>query len=360
MGKTIVDGKPTLLPGPLEEKGNFGAYYIKGYIQGALLHGFSPRFILDKANISPNVYHDPEARVTGVEMQRLILTLREIMDDHYLGFLQVRGKLAMNTQSGLAAVKGEALGGAIWQFVDFINAVRVDEERQYTIDEKSGEVALLYRFFGFNKAVNIHLLYLYRMYWAYKFYCWLIGHKIRLRKVHFSGLKPDDSIDYNDVFCCPVFFNQAENKLIFDKSFLSYPIIRSEDEMYNQSFINDYNNWFTIPGDDQRFSSQVEQILVKLHAQKLSSASIEIVAGKLSMSSRTLTRKLAKEKISYQMIKSKVRYDMAIKWLLDTDLSVTKIASKVGYSEPGDFTRAFSSWAGLTPSAYRAVHSIQK
>jgi AraC family transcriptional regulator len=41
--------------------------------------------------------------------------------------------------------------------------------------------------------------------------------------------------------------------------------------------------------------------------------------------------------------------------LAETDLSVTEIASRVGYSSPSHFTKAFRQATGLTPRSFRAA-----
>ena len=41
--------------------------------------------------------------------------------------------------------------------------------------------------------------------------------------------------------------------------------------------------------------------------------------------------------------------------LADTDLSITEIASQVGYSSSSHFTKAFRLATGLTPRAFRAA-----
>ncbi len=92
-----------------------------------------------------------------------------------MGFLKVRGKLAMDVHSGLAAVQEETLGQAIRQLDEFINAVRDDEIRGLHIPADDDYATLTFQFSGFNRDVNQHLLYLLRMYWGYRFYCWLVG-----------------------------------------------------------------------------------------------------------------------------------------------------------------------------------------
>ena len=104
---------------------------------------------------------------------------QEALNDQYMGFLRIPGKLAMDMHAGCTAVQSETLGQALRQTSEFINAVRHDEMRELKIDEESGESTLSYTFTDFNKGVDSHLLYVMRMYWDYRFYSWLVGQQIK-------------------------------------------------------------------------------------------------------------------------------------------------------------------------------------
>jgi AraC-like DNA-binding protein len=78
-----------------------------------------------------------------------------------------------------------------------------------------------------------------------------------------------------------------------------------------------------------RLANQVEQVLIELHKEGMNLPSLEVIAGILSMSTRHCPENLGEKKEKYQNIKSKVRCDMAKKYLLNSDVPVTHIAAKV-------------------------------
>ncbi len=330
------------------------SYYIRGYLQGAVSKGYKPETLLQQADISPSVYSDANATINGEQLQRLILTVRREMNDHYLGFFNVPGKIGMDIHAGRSSLKGNTLGESLRDLCEFIEAVRSDEQRIYGVD-KQGEFSFIYRLSGFVEGVEPHLLYWYRIYWGYKYYCWLTGRQIRLNKVCFTANKSDLFIDYKEIFNCPVLFGQDCNGLFFDQNYLSLPTIRNEVELLNGDFPLRYPNWFSIPGSDQSLSTQVEQVLIELYKESIYSPSILMVSDILAVSSRTLTRKLSKERSSFQKIKTKLRCEQAKRMLLESDLAIAAIAAQLGFSEPGDFTRAFVSWTGKTPSVFRSL-----
>ncbi len=331
-----------------------GSYYIRGYLQGAINTGCDPKAILMAAGIDHAIYRDPSGQINGEQFQEFILALRETLDDVYMGFLRVPGKLAMEQAARLAAVKEETLGEGIRSLLGFINAVRSDEVRDCAVGE-SDDCVMSVRFSGFNPGVDPHLLYWYRIYGDYRFYCWLLGTRIRLTCVCFSASRPTQYLDYESIFHCPVYFDQPVDQYCFNKGSLVAPIIRDEVELYNDDYLKPAGNWFTLPGRDQSLASQVEQVLLELIRQGMTSPSIGVIANIMSVSSRTLSRKLAKEDCGFQEIKAKVRRDMAFHLLLNADIPITRIAEKVGFTEPGDFTRAFTAWTGQNPSSYRAA-----
>jgi len=79
----------------------------------------------------------------------------------------------------------------------------------------------------------------------------------------------------------------------------------------------------------------------------------ETIAGKLHMSSRTLARKLRDDGSSFQQLLDETRRRDACSLIENTELDLQKIASRLGYQNPANFTRAFRKWAGESPSQYR-------
>jgi AraC-like DNA-binding protein len=80
---------------------------------------------------------------------------------------------------------------------------------------------------------------------------------------------------------------------------------------------------------------------------------LDAVALRLSMSSRTLKRRLGEQGFGFRKLLDEVRLRDSVRLLRDTSLSVEQVALRVGYTAPGNFIRAFRGWTGTTPSAFR-------
>jgi AraC-like DNA-binding protein len=79
------------------------------------------------------------------------------------------------------------------------------------------------------------------------------------------------------------------------------------------------------------------------------------IARSLGMSERTLGRKLADEGLNFTEIFQQMRRDLAVRYLDDRKLHVSKIAWLLGFHDVSAFTHAFKRWTGKAPSQMRAA-----
>jgi AraC-like DNA-binding protein len=81
---------------------------------------------------------------------------------------------------------------------------------------------------------------------------------------------------------------------------------------------------------------------------------IEDVASALCMTSRTLSRRLAAEGMTYSDLLARVRHALALDYLRTTRLSMEDIAEALGFSDANSFRQAFRRWSGKSPAVYRS------
>ena len=79
------------------------------------------------------------------------------------------------------------------------------------------------------------------------------------------------------------------------------------------------------------------------------------IARNLGMSERTLARKLSDEGLNFTEILQQMRHDLAVRYLDDRKLHVSKIAWLLGFHELSAFTHAFKRWTGKTPREMRTA-----
>lgn len=82
-------------------------------------------------------------------------------------------------------------------------------------------------------------------------------------------------------------------------------------------------------------------------------ALLEEVASALHISQRQLQRNLNKEGTSFSDVVEQERRQRVHELLLQTDMTLEKIADTAGFLEYASFHRAFRRWTGTTPGQYR-------
>lgn len=81
--------------------------------------------------------------------------------------------------------------------------------------------------------------------------------------------------------------------------------------------------------------------------------SLDVMAERFHVSSRTLKRRLAEKHTSYREIMESVLKDRAIQLLRYTNQTVSEIAYELGYADLSNFSRAFKKWTGKSASEFR-------
>jgi AraC-like DNA-binding protein len=77
------------------------------------------------------------------------------------------------------------------------------------------------------------------------------------------------------------------------------------------------------------------------------------MAASLDLSLRSFHRALAASGLSWRRLLDEVRCERARQLLVDTGLPVARIALRLGYADPSNFSRCFRRWTAQTPQEYR-------
>ena len=176
----------------------------------------------------------------------------------------------------------------------------------------------------------------------------LIGAEWRPLAVHFSHRPPRDLGVHHRVFRCPLHFNADFSAIVCRRA----DLLRSR------------------PGYDPQLTRYVQAVLEKDLAHKRSSVAATVrqlilsllplgrcsadeVATQLSMTSRTLNRRLAPEQASFSALLHEVRHDLAVQQLRDSDRSITHIAQLLGFESSSAFAHWFRGGFGMSARDWR-------
>lgn len=87
--------------------------------------------------------------------------------------------------------------------------------------------------------------------------------------------------------------------------------------------------------------------------EQLPAADAQRVSRALNTSLRSLQRRLAQEGTSFKEILDEARHQLAVRYVRDSELPLREITGRLGFSDPGNFARAFRRWEGVSPNRYR-------
>ncbi len=184
---------------------------------------------------------------------------------------------------------------------------------------------------------------------ANKILSMLLKKDVNLLAVSFVGSTPVNVCDYQFLYSCPVKFNQDYNEIIFDKVWLTKPILCNYKEVEEH---------LKVPLSITKYTFNSLGLIKKIKAIIALSSQGQFptqseLASQLGISVRTMQRKLETENSNYMTIKDEFRHKKALFYLEFTDKSLNYITEFCGFSEVASFTRAFIRWQGCTPSKYQ-------
>ncbi|GEO85327.1 AraC family transcriptional regulator [Ciceribacter naphthalenivorans] len=99
------------------------------------------------------------------------------------------------------------------------------------------------------------------------------------------------------------------------------------------------------------FIDQVRRFLILRMAEQ--NSSLSDISPHFGISERTFQRRLAEENTSLAEIRDDLRRELSLNLLTGSELSISEICYRLGYSAPSAFTRSVTRWFGRTPSELR-------
>lgn len=170
-------------------------------------------------------------------------------------------------------------------------------------------------------------------------------------EIRFSYPEPEDLEMYRLVFgdTGRIRFECSTNGFAFEASELDQPPPRSDPRLKGLLLGCIQAQLGEIPDIESATQRTRRLILQELRA---GDPSARHIAVRLGISVRTLTRMLEEEGTSFKRLLGDVRCAVALHYLMVRKLEIPDIVSRLRYSEPAAFHRAFKRWVGRAPLEY--------
>lgn len=178
------------------------------------------------------------------------------------------------------------------------------------------------------------------------------GQPLKAQLVEFSHYMGD--IQALEVyFGCRIRIGAKCNRLTLHRRDLDRPFVS-----YNEELLEILTPVLDRSLDEQQRSRSITEMVKWIMKRSLTRGrpDIQAVAKELSMSDRTLQRRLTDENTSFKILLTKARHEQAREYLADPSLDIKEVAFLIGYEDQNSFYRAFRQWEGDTPSNWRTEH----
>lgn len=322
-------------------------HFARTLIATAKRNGLDHLPLLRAAGLNEKVLENLNLRITPDQLSRLMQEIWQQSDDEFMYMGSHPSRHGVFTLMAKQAVHCHNLHAVLRHIAHFYNLVT--EAVSFEIKESREEIHFCIRLNKPDKDPDYTLREFLLLLW-HRFPGWLIGQRIPLKHVSVDFPKPAHCAEYPLMYPCSVIYDQPECSLTFDRAMLAEPVIQTPRTLsaYLQRAPLD---WFKRQAYFQAYTRRVMDLLESEQERGLSS--MDLIAQKLHLTSRTLHRKLAEEGTTFQKLKDDIRRDEAIHFLSQRSLTIAEISRQLGFSEPTAFTRAFRKWTGINPSFYR-------
>lgn len=175
------------------------------------------------------------------------------------------------------------------------------------------------------------------------------GEGLTPKEVTFRRPKPTDPSPWLDFFKTDVKFGQPLISVSFGIEDVDRTLTSSDPELV--ALHEDVIQRYLLKHDRSNVLNQARlRIMEQLPSGPVTE---DETAAALNMSKRTLHRKLREYDETFRSLLTQVRTDMASRYIVNADYSVTDIAFLLGYTDTSAFSRAFRSWYGHSPTDER-------
>ena len=321
---------------------------VEKIVKAAAAHGIPAERLYHAVDLDPSVLLDPDNRIPFAQLVALYEKAAELTGDSNFGLhlgqsinptaFDVVGYCALNSPTLGAAFARVARYHSIWT-----------DGALFTLKTTNDTSAIVYSYA--DTSIHDHRQDAEMTLATVTTLCRNIASPdFAPTTVEFQHESPHDTSEHERLFRCPIEFGAQSNKLSFASSFLSLPIAKADASLCAVLDRHAEELLAKFPPRDS-VVDQVRNIIA--NELRGGDPSLERVADQLSLTPRTLQRKLQELGTSHNELLDHMRRQLAMRYLREHEMAICEVAYLLGFSESSSFHRAFKRWTGLTPKEFR-------
>jgi AraC-like DNA-binding protein len=177
------------------------------------------------------------------------------------------------------------------------------------------------------------------------------GRNIHPTQVSFAHMRSSGAREFERFYLCPVEFGASCDLFEFSNDALATPLLTADPKL-----LAALEPFCDMAARERKTAAGTLRAAVENEVEKLlphGKEKRETVAKAAGLSTRTLSRRLADEGVTYEEVVDQLRHSLALQYLRDPSISLSQIAWLLGYDRSTSFNHAFRRWTGRSPSAAR-------
>ena len=321
---------------------------VEKIVIAAAAQGVQPQSLYDSVKLDPSVLLDPDNRIPFAQLVALYENAAELTGDDNFGLhlgqsinpaaFDVVGYCALNSPTLGAAFARVARYHSIWT-----------DGALFNLETTNDTSAVVYTYA--DTSIRNHRQDAEMTLATVTTLCRNIASPdFAPSSVEFEHDAPRDTAEHRQLFRCPIEFRAPANKLTFGSKFLSFPIAKADASLC--VLLDRHAEELLAKFPPQH--SLVDQVRGIITAElRGGDPSLERAADQLSLTPRTLQRKLQELGTSHNELLDQMRRQLAMRYLREREMAICEVAYLLGFSESSSFHRAFKRWTGVTPKEFR-------
>jgi AraC-like DNA-binding protein len=310
----------------------------------------SPEAVLAQVGFHPDYFQDPDRPIPYSTAGRLLAHCATSTDCEHLGLLVgERGDPSLLGLVGFLTLSAPTVGTALEKFLRYLH---LHDRGGVAWLQHDGDTSRL----GFTLfdplQPGMDEVYDTAIAVGCNIMRGLCGAQWNPIEVHLTRRRPRSAAAWARFYRAPVRFEAERSAIVFASSWLAKPAPAANPQLHRllereaASIADDTGGGF---------ASAVRRTLsAAIAGTRCTSIHVATLMG---IHVRSLNRRLQAEGTTFKDLHDEVRYGVARQLLRTTSMTLSEIASTLGYAEASAFLRAFRRWSGRTPQQWRSANS---
>ncbi len=308
--------------------------------------GADPDQVFSKAGLSRSTISSPNNLLSVPQAYELLKAAKDLTGCQHLGLL-IGGALTASSLGPSAAMMqtSPTFLDAIKEGLKYIKLNAPGNQRELHIE---GDIAYISNTLNIPDNPLTKEAIQFSVAATWRIYSLTSNNQWHPRTICFTFDPPEDKAFYKRFFQKPIIFNADFNGVTFDAADLKIELSGKDKALHDM--LQDYVDIIEqeVPSD---YVSSIKSIIRK--QLNTGSCSIEDIAAFLPYEKRALQRKLDEHGTSYQNILDEVRFEKAIEFLSNSNITMSRLSDILGYKNVSVFSKAFKNRFGVSPKAWQ-------